>query len=425
MSSATPVADTARWQKRVSDVTIGMQCVPWMGSMQGNQPLRGANVRVANENLILRLIREEGALSQSRAAQMTGLKAPTILRIYAGLERRGLIQVATTQHEASDRKGRRPVAYSVNRSAFHAVGIDFWAQQISLIVEDFSGEVLLDRVVDVREVTAEAVFAQLIDLVRDSMRRLELSPERILGIGIGCPGMVDIECGTIRRYPRIAGIEDYAIRDRVADTLGVPVYVHNTGSVVAMSEYRYGSAADYDSLLSILVRSGVGGAFISDGRILVNHGNTVLEVGHMSVDRHGRQCRCGSHGCLEAYFAEEAILQDLKEVMSEPDPEKLPDAVMRGEPKAVTYAEEMASILALGFRNLIQLLSPRALLIVSRCKPYFDLLAARAQTLIDNDPYIPKGRAPAILSESYNPKTAGRGACDLVFDGFLETTVPP
>jgi predicted NBD/HSP70 family sugar kinase len=387
--------------------------------MDDAQPIRSPDVRVMNEKLILRLIRQNQGLSQSEAAQITGLKPPSVFRIFTVLEERKLIMPVPTQAPKGVKKGRRPVTFVVNPDAYYVVGIDFWSKHISIVIVDFSGRTLCRDVVAVDKAEAEAVVSQIVQLIRSRLKATRTPQKRVLGIGIGCPGMIDFDEGTIRHYPRISGMVNFPIRNKIAEAFRTDVYIHNTSSVVALSEYSYGFAKEYDSLLVILVRSGVGGAFISDGKLFVNHNKTALEIGHMSVNIEGRKCKCGARGCIEAYLSEDALLSDVEKADGIRSIEDLEAAVINGNTEVISELRKTAEVLALGIRNLIQLFSPKAFLIVSRSKKVFELLADQAAEILQKDSYVSERESIIILAEEYRAEIAGKGASDLVIDAFF------
>jgi predicted Rossmann fold nucleotide-binding protein DprA/Smf involved in DNA uptake len=104
-------------------------------NLDGGGPARAASIRERNERLVLRLIFRKGPLSQSEAAKLTGLKPPTVFRIFLELERAGLIAAdAGRRPGPAERKGRRPQDYRVVPSAAYAVGVDFWAGSAAAVV---------------------------------------------------------------------------------------------------------------------------------------------------------------------------------------------------------------------------------------------------------------------------------------------------
>ncbi len=381
-------------------------------------PLRGNDIRRRNEKLILNMIHKSDGISQSQVAAETGLKPPTVLRIFSKLEEKKLIQVSKDKKTDSDRKGRRPVYYVVRGGAAYAVGVDFWAQSMTVVVVDFARKPVYTRTEPLVEgISAEEVMGKLESMITNALEQAVVGQAEVLGIGVGAPGRVDIGEGKVLYYSRIPGMIRFPIRSRLENRFQIPVHVHNNSSVIALNEYRYGKAGGARSLLTILIRSGVGGAFINDGRLLVNGDRTTLELGHMSVDVNGPECECGRQGCLETYVAEHTLLETLghpeMNTLADYDESEASDEDLRAS------LEEKGRYLAAGIRNLFELFSPDVFLLLTRSARVSEQLAAIVrQELQQSTRNIPEQEC-RILASPFEPGEAGLGAADLVFENYF------
>ena len=385
------------------------------------EPLRGNDVREKNEKLVLRIIHKSDGISQSEVVQMTGLKPPTVFRIFSSLEEGGLIEAFDKKVDASERKGRRPVYYRTKSDARFIIGIDFWVRSASIVIVNFSGEPVYKEVTELHDfIDADQVVRVLKELIEKSLQRSGVPRERLIGIGIGAPGRVDIESGTVVHYGRIRGMNNFSIKTPIEKSFGLPVYVHNNATVVALSEYRYGVATQKNNLLTVLIRSGVGGSFINDGTIFVTNNHTTLEIGHMTVDIHGRECECEHRGCLESYVSEEVLIHDIRETGVELNFDDLDHAIAAQNQKVLEVLNEKARILAEGIYSLYQLFGPDSFLLVSRSESLSNYLADRIHQQLDWTDEAPAEEKCVVLPCKYDPILAGIGASDLVLDQFFQ-----
>jgi predicted NBD/HSP70 family sugar kinase len=386
-------------------------------------PLRSRDVRERNEKLVLKLIYNQKGISQSEISTITGLKPPTVFRIFTSLIEQGFIVECSTERVVAEKKGRKPSFFCVNAQACYTIGLDFWWQSAAVLVADFSGRPLYEDLVRFEVgIDAEKMMQQIETLIRSAIRKSGIDEQRIIGIGIGAPGVVDIRQGRIVKYPRAKGMTNYSIKDRIGKSFGAPVYIHNNCSVIALSEYRYGKAKGQQSMLAILIRAGVGGAFIQEGRAFVNQGRTALEVGHLSVDLKGRLCECGARGCLESYLSEEAIMAELKQLGEEPTWKNLEELLERKDRKAVKLMSRLGGILAAAAGSLVNVLNPEALLIVSRNKFLSDYFAAILRKSLGKLAADNQLAAVNVISAQHQPTIACKGAADLVFDHYFDVT---
>lgn len=384
--------------------------------------LRGNDIRKVNEKLVLRLIQKEGLLSQSEAVEHTGLKAPTILRIFTNLEEAGFIEISEIPKETSDKKGRKPVYYKLNAEALYVVGVEFWSLSANIVISNFVREPVYSSSVEIgRDLDGEGVLSIIHKLINDSLRKMKLSKEQVAGIGIGAPGKVNIEDGTVIFYSRINGLHDLPVAEYLEQKLEIPILVHNNCSVIAMNEYNDVHTPNAENIMAVLIRGGVGGAYINGGKIMTSRNITTMEIGHMSVDPNGRACSCGFKGCLETYLSEEVILNDLADGSIVPNLTELNNIinVMADDSKQRAVLEKKAEILAYALKNLSHLFSPDLFLVISRSEELSRYLSDKSSEILSDVVDRSTGQGIRINPVCYNPLHAGMGACDIVFGDFF------
>ncbi len=140
---------------------------------------------------------------------------------------------------------------------------------------------------------------------------------RIVGIGISAPGPVDPYRGVIVDPPNLGpGFRDIRLAERVADALGGPTFLDRDTQVAALGEGAYGAARGFRDFIYLTVSTGIGGAVVSDGRMLRGPDGAAGELGHLLVDRSGPVCGCGARGHLEAIASGVAIARAAREVIA-------------------------------------------------------------------------------------------------------------
>jgi glucokinase len=138
------------------------------------------------------------------------------------------------------------------------------------------------------------LLARVADLVRSVAGQ---SPPALLGVA--CAGPMR-DHGAFVSPLNIPAWRDVALRDELSANLGVEVHVDGDVRALALAEGRFGAARDDSTYLSMVVSSGVGGGVVVDGRLLDGVSGNAGHVGHLTVVPEGRECACGSRGCLEA-----------------------------------------------------------------------------------------------------------------------------
>ena len=391
-------------------------------------PLRASDVRERNEKLVLRLIHGSGdrGFSQSEAVAATGLKAPTIFRIFSSLEAAGYIELApqgaaeAVPAGRSERKGRRPASYLARAEACVLVGVEFWAGSLSLGVFDFRGRALYSKVFPLDPAQgAEKVLATVAARVSKALAGLGIATERVLGLGLGAPGQVDVGRRAVSFYARIPGMTDFPAAERLESRLGLPVTIHNNCSVVALSEFRHGDLGEEDSTFMFLLRSGVNGAFVDSGRLHLTSRGRTIETGHLSVSLDGPDCPCGSRGCLEARLCalDRGNLDAGRWLFEGLGPELA--AGGKRAAAAASVLDEASASLASAARTVSRLFEPASYLFVAASAEVAEGLASRVRARIAEAGSGFDRVLPAFHGRAYDPALAQRGAADLVLDAFF------
>jgi glucokinase len=144
----------------------------------------------------------------------------------------------------------------------------------------------------------------ILGVVGNLLARAGAQDYRVEGIGIGLPGIVDIEGGTMRkgihRVPELAGAP---LVERVHAWSGVPVFIDNDVNALGLGEWTWGPGRGAASMVMLALGTGLGGAVILDGHLVRGRSGYGGELGHVSVNLDGRPCLCGIRGCLAAYAA--------------------------------------------------------------------------------------------------------------------------
>ncbi len=259
-------------------------------------------------------------------------------------------------------------------------GIDIGGTNIKYGLVDGKGKVLFK---EQRPTMVEKGAEPLMHLVTNIAERLlyhaaeEDYPVKCLGVGT--PGAVDRSGKVISLSPNINGWQGMEIGRILRERLNLPVVVENDVNSMALAESRFGAAAGYKSVVCVAVGTGVGGGIIMDGKLWRGSNFTAGEIGHITLNSNGPQCRCGSKGCIEVYCASQAILtrtklriaNHLSDVFNdalEGDIENLTIkrlfiAAKKGDPDALAVIAETAEYLGAGLAGAVNLLNPEAVII--------------------------------------------------------------
>lgn len=140
------------------------------------------------------------------------------------------------------------------------------------------------------------------------VREAGVDSERLLGVGLACPGPIDGRRRAILEAPNLIGWHDVPAGDILEAALQVPVIVENDANAAAIGEKWVGAARGMANFLYIYLGVGVGGAVFLDHQIYRGCSGNAGAIGHMAIETNGRPCSCGNRGCLETLCSEQAIV---------------------------------------------------------------------------------------------------------------------
>jgi predicted NBD/HSP70 family sugar kinase len=270
-----------------------------------SDPTSPSDLRAANRERVVQLLRERGAMTQAQLARASGLSPATVSSIARDLREGGWVEDVGA--------GGKRTALSLSRTAGVAVGIDFDHSHVRVAVADLAHNILEEasEPLDVDHEADEGIGLAG-KLVRDLLDALGVDDDRVTGVGMGLPGPLRRDTGEIGDSAILPGWIGARPEQLMSEELGLPVRVENDANLGALAEIVWGAGRGASELLYVKVASGVGAGLVLNGRLYEGHAGTAGEIGHVTIDETGPVCRCGNRGCLEVYAGAEAVLEPLR-----------------------------------------------------------------------------------------------------------------
>lgn len=281
----------------------------------------------------------------------------------------------------------------------HALGIDLGASKIAAALTDRQGQVLVEkRVPTAAERGSTAVFQTLIDLLNSMLAQADAP---VSGIGIGSPGRVDPQAGTVADAVNL-GWDVLHLRADLEAALPAapPIYLEKDANAEVLGEVYFGAGQGCRQVLYLGLGSGLGGGALVDGRLFHGASLTAVEIGHWAIDPHGFPCACGNRGCVETIVSGPGVVrlarwsvdQDIaptsltdKELH---DPAAIVAAARRGDPLARKVFDQVGETLALAAAGYVSALNPARIIIGGGLgRAAFDLLVEPLKTRLQQQTY--------------------------------------
>ncbi|WP_406135635.1 ROK family protein [Streptomyces sp. NBC_01089] len=248
--------------------------------------------RVHNRSLVLATLYHGGPKSRSEIARASGLTAPTISALVADLEEDGL--VADIGPRQGARLGKPASLVRIEDDAVNLVVLDLsHNDRFSGAVLNLRGEAVERRDVPLGDALGAAAHALVLRLAAEL---IEAAPRRVLGIGVGSPGIID-DSGIIRLAAHL-GWTDLPLAAELSACFGIPAYVGNDVNLAALGVLHFRGART-QNLMVISIEHGVGAGLVVGGERVEGEQFAAGEIGHVTVDEDGELCMCGRRGCLD------------------------------------------------------------------------------------------------------------------------------
>lgn len=335
------------------------------------------DLRRENRSTVLRRLYFDGPMSRFALGPATGLSSGSVSNVVAELAAEGLVEEAGSVDSAG---GRPRTLLRISPGSGCMIGVDVGETRVRIELFDLTLTELARTerplAVDAPEPHARYEVGVVVGHIRDGIAEVlstaGIAPERLLGVGVGVPGIV------AHGGPEGAVVHGQTIgwdavplermlRETGALPAAVPYRIDNGARTLGQAELWFGAGRGAGSAVFVLFGSGVGACVATDpmgpGR--------ALEWGHLTVRVRGRRCRCGALGCLEAYAGAEALVARWREAGGNPpagaDEETALAALVTAadahDPTAVAVLEETAEYLGAGVSDLINLFQPERILV--------------------------------------------------------------
>lgn len=373
-------------------------------------PTAGAGLsRDVNRSAILGLIISRGPIARTEIAKRLGLSPATVTHVTRELLQQGLLRVAD---RAPSRGGRPALLLELVGGAATA----------------FGGKIAPDRLVGVRvnleaeqlerhetrfNASAPNAVEVLGGVLSEWAREVPGEP-RLLGVGLGVPGVFDVRTG--RLHSPLLGWEDLELASILQERLRLPVFIDNDVNTLAIAERLYGRGHDVANFVTVTIGRGVGLGIVADGDIYHGFRGGAGEFGHTTVVEDGPPCTCGKRGCLEAVVADPALVARARRerVLTKRDGiDRLLQLADAGDEKARRIYAEAGTTLGRAVGDLVNVLGPELVLVSGEGTQAWPHLAATFEEAFRASLFPPLGDV-AVEVDPWDDTRWAVGAATLV-----------
>jgi predicted NBD/HSP70 family sugar kinase len=272
-----------------------------------------------DERNILEHVFWEGRPSRHTLIEKSGFSKSKLNALVSNLLAEGWLEEGDTHRNNS---GRPASDVHLSTRFGHVIGVDLWANIVHITLSDANLQFVAttSEEVDVRS-GPQTVMPIITKSIKNLLKQNKLEPSDIGRVGLGVPGPVDFEGGTMVHPILMAGWEGLSFQEYFTSSLGISVVVDNDVNVMALGELWHHrtnatTSSRNENMVVVKLSAGIGAAIIVQGNIYRGTDGAAGDIAHICVDPNGQRCVCGNVGCLELLAGAQAIVKAATEAAS-------------------------------------------------------------------------------------------------------------
>ncbi len=279
-------------------------------------PRKPKHIRTLNTKSIINIIRENSLVTKSDIARRVNISQQTINNIVTELVKKDLV-LEVGLRKSTKEGGKRPVLLKFNENAGYIIGSMMGPKKIKGILANYNANIMIEKSIQNNiKASHEEIISRMIEMFEEIIKEADIEKSKVLGIGIGVPGIVDEKRGVIRLLPYMTNWENIKIAKIIKDRMGIDVFVSNENRVRSYGEKMFGLAKKLNNFAVILTGYGIGGGFFINDQCITGRNLFAGEFGHLKLSSDGPECVCGNKGCLNALANTLRINELIKEYMN-------------------------------------------------------------------------------------------------------------
>ena len=339
---------------------------------------------------LVKLLHAEGAKSNADICRVLNISSPTSIILINELLTEGLVE---KKGKGKSIGGRKPELYSLQDNSFYVLCIEMDRFKTEMAILDNNNNNITGIKSFAFKLTKDKSAVKLLhEFAEQLIASSGIDTTKLVGIGLGMPGLVDSDAGKNYTYLVSSSGEPNSLQDILEEKFKKPVYVQNDVKTNALAECRFGLALNKKDALVLLMDWGIGLGIIMDGKLQSGMSGFAGEIGHIPFVKDGELCHCGKRGCLETVASGIALARMAKEgiksgqtsllnALSEEEIEQIEpqiviDAANKGDQYAINILSQVGENLGKAVATLIQLFNPELIILggkIAEAKQYITI----------------------------------------------------
>jgi len=279
-----------------------------------------------------------------------------------------------------------------------AVGIDIGGTKVAVGVVDASGRILAKTRLNTDfTVTPQEMVGRIAQSVQNLLIENSVFSD-IIGIGIGAPGPLDPQSGTITCPPNLPGWHDFPLVDELSKLLPYPIRMENDATAATLAEKWIGAAQHSNHFIFLTISTGIGAGIYLHGKLITGATGNAGDAGHFVIDPSAGKCTCGQYGCWEWVASGTAIARQASAIVGSPlSTKEVFDLAQQGNESLQQLIEQAYRYIGIGCVTLINLFDPDMIVIGGGVSQIGQPLFTAVQDYVAHHAFNPSGRNTKIV----------------------------
>ncbi len=375
-------------------------------------------VKQTNLSGLLKQIWKLEPISRIELVEAAQLTSGTITNLTQDLLQVGLLKESGL---STGTVGRKRMMLKLNTERFALVGIDIGRESLEVVATDLSGKILASTEASTLGISGpQQVLEQVSSIVQSMIARVESEAQQVLGIGLGIPGPMNMQDGTLLMPPNFPNWEHFPVKAELERLLGRKVLMHDDARTSALAERWFGYGREHTNFVYVTMGHGIGGGVVSGGDVILGSNGLYGQIGHITIIPDGELCACGNRGCWETVGSIPAILRRWGHGnVTDVTIGGFFEAVDAGDPGAMRVLESTLQVLESTLTTLFNVYDPDLIILGGKLYAYIDNYLPRLRNHVQSSVYRFAQSKVAIQSASFGTSQSAVGAAALVFGELM------
>lgn len=371
-----------------------------------------------------------GTMAITDIVRYLKLSTPKVISLLNELKNEGMIEELGQGNSSG---GRRPNLYGNKEDAFFIVVISINLYKTWVTIFNAKNQKAGDdHILPLTISHGPAIIDPIVEFTNGIISEMQIPREKILGVGIEMPGLVDSATGINKTYM----ISDRPVGEVFSEKFGLDVLIENDAKTKAIAELRFGAARNKRNVLVLHIDWGIGMGIIVNGKLYKGRDGFAGEFGHLPMVEDGILCQCGKQGCLETVASGTAVMRSIKDgivegrtslsslmdtlAIDQIEIKEVIQAALKGDQYAISALAGVGRWLGKGLSMLIQIFNPEMIILggeMSLAHPFI-LPPIHQSIQIFCNPDL--GNEVPILVSKLGAQAGIQGVAALLAEQFLE-----